>query len=227
MVLELLKMLGALPAQVIRDPGKPVNVGLAAFHLAVENPQGVRLSPPAAIIAEPSQVLTYCLFEYCDETGPAVTVPNGVYEKSRFDLELFQKPEDHLDHLRLDGGIVRSQDLRANLVKLPPAPFLLLLMTKHRPDIVKFCNAAAPVHMVLCIGPNHRRRDFRTQGDRSSSLVGKRVHLLAHDVRVAANAASEELCRLEQWGPDFLKPVKSEHLPRSVFNQVPARDLNR
>ena len=108
------------------------------------------------------------------------------------------------DRLGVDGGVVRSERLRADLPELPVAARLRALVAEEARQVPELHRLAALVHAVLDVRPADGRGALGPQRERASGGVLEREHLLAHDVGGLADAAREQLRRLERGRLDAL-----------------------
>ena len=69
--------------------------------------------------------------------GRQAPQPDRIDQKPRLNAQRLQQSQDHLDHLRFDSGMIGAEHFRADLIELPPAPFLLLFVPEHRTEVVK------------------------------------------------------------------------------------------
>ena len=172
---------------------------LAAFDLAVEDPDGVGFDPPLAIFAEAVADVVQVRHQGFAVSRHAFGAPQGVDLDAVADA---QGVEDVLDH-QYDGKVFvdapLAEALAAELVEFPQAPLLGAFVTEHRAVVVETVHPSLAVEFVLDEHPHHAGGPFGPEADVVAPFVDELVHLLADDVAAFADAPFEE-CRLFQQG---------------------------
>ena len=113
-----------------------------------------------------------------------------------------QQLGEQQDQLGVDRRVVGADRLGADLPELPEAPGLRALAAEEAAQVPQLHRLRLLVHAVLEVGAAHRRGALRAQGQRLARPLVERVHLLLHDVGRLADAAREQLGRLEGRGLD-------------------------
>jgi len=88
-------------------------------------------------------------------------------------------------------------------------------------------HAGPLIEPVFHIGAHYGRGRLRTQCQRTSVAIVERVHLLGNDVGVFSHAAREELCLLQDRGPNLVIVVRAKYQTRRGFHVVPNRRRRR
>jgi hypothetical protein len=112
------------------------------------------------------------------------------------DAELVQEIVGETDDLRIGLRRGKAEAFDAELVGLPVAPRLGPLVSEDRADVVQTLRSERE-EVVLESRAHDGCRPLRTQGHRAVALVAERVHLFFDDVGRFADAAYEQLGRLE------------------------------
>jgi hypothetical protein len=102
------------------------------------------------------------------------------------------------DQLGVGLGTGRTDRLGADLPELAVSALLRRLGAEVGAQVPELHRLRQLVHPVLHVGTGDRRGPFRAQRQRPAAAVVERVHLLADDVGRAADAAGEQLGRLER-----------------------------
>jgi len=113
----------------------------------------------------------------------------------------------------LDIGLRRSgaNELDADLGKLSVSTALHLFVAEHGPEIAHTQWHRPLAESVFNVGAGDPCRSLRPEGQRSALAVGKRVHLLADNIRVLSNRTYEQLGRLQQRQPNLLVAEAAEN----------------
>ena len=200
----------------------------AAGHLAVQNAQGVGLPPPQAVRAQALLARGQEIQKGAAEIGPAGRAAQGIdMGLGVGDAQPFQQFHQHDDQLDIGIGRAHPEYLGVDLVKLPIAPLLGPLATKHRPDGVVLLNRILGVDLVLQIGPHHGGRGLGAQGQQIAAAVGEGVHLLFDDVRGFPDAAGKKLGFLQDGQTDFAEPEGAQNFGGRFFDGLPERGFAR
>ena len=125
-------------------------------------------------------------------------------QADRGDVQLVEQRGEQADRLGVDRGVLGAERLGADLPELAVAPGLGALVAEEARQVPQPHGLAELVHAVLDVCPADRRGALRAQGQRASGGVLEGVHLLAHDVGGCADAAREQLGRLERGRLDAL-----------------------
>ena len=131
-----------------------------------------------------------------------------------------------LHHLDVGFGPGEAEALDAELIGLPVAPRLRTLVTKERTDVIQPLRSLRE-QLVLQERAHDRRRPLGAQRHAAIALIGERVHLFFHDVRRLADAAHEELRRLEHRRADLAVAEALRDVARVRFERVPRGRLGR
>ena len=222
-------------AEVVDEARRPGEHGAAALDLAVEGTQRVRLGALAALAAEGVGVAGEEVPQKFHVGGPALGVAHAVHgQREVADLELVVDLTQHGDDLGVDQRVVGAEGLGAELVVLAIAPCLRPFVAEHRRVVPELHGLGELEHAVLDVGAAHRCRAFGTQRQLAPATVGKRVHLLAHDVGRVADPPGEQSGLFELGRDDLTKAVRREHVggdgddvgaPLSVGGQQVVRAL--
>ena len=99
----------------------------------------------------------------------------------------------HINDLGIEGGVIITNSLTAELIVLPVSPRLRSFVSKNRSDIVQLYRLWQVVHAVLQVGPAHRGSALRSQGYFIPSFVSEGIHLLLDNVSFLSNATGKKL----------------------------------
>ncbi len=218
-------MAGAVPAEVVDAAWRGVDGGLARLFLAVEQPQGVGLeAPPAVLVHEAFALRLEVGAEGIDVPGTAGGVADAVEQQgqARQAGALKQVPAK-LDYLGVDGRVGVADGLGPELVQLTVPARLGAVVPVHGADVVEPDGLGPVVHAVLEVGAADRRGTLGAQGEEVAAPVLEGVGLLLDYVGGLANAPDEEGGVLEGRGVD---PVVAEGLGgarRCAFDEAPVR----
>ena len=123
-------------------------------------------------------------------------------------------------------GCRGADALGAPLVELAVAAGLRAVVAEHRAHVPQPVDAAGLREPVLDQRAHDARRALGPQRQRAALLVGERVHLLGHDVGRLADAAQEQLRRLEDRRADLPVAVaRRRRLARAVLERLPRRHV--
>jgi hypothetical protein len=210
----------------IKDGRSAEHKGLASFHLAVKDPEGIGFSPSPAIRAQGRLFVEKVGSQFVPETGPALRA------SQRIDLKGKTAQTDRLDevHAKDDDFRIRlgtrvSEDLRIDLVELPEAALLGPFVPEHGPDGKELLNGVVFIKTVLDVGPDQGSRGFRPEAHALSLAVREGIHLLGHNIGFFADAPAEELRQLEKGGHDLLEAEGAKNLPCFPLELLPRQRL--
>src|SRR5712691_9214249 len=106
-------------------------------------------------------------------------------------------------------------------MELAVAPSLGALVAEHRTNRVQANRFGVHEKSVLDIGAEERRGCFRTEGQRFTTSILKRVHLFLDDVRGLADAPRKHFGPLEDRQPDFLVAIRLERSTSHSLDVLP------
>ncbi len=137
--------------------------------------------------------------------GPAAGVADRVQLQTHaLQAELPEPGHRHLDHLRVEGRRVVADRLQVELVELPVAAGLRLVMAEHGADQVEPGGLGTLVEVALEVGPHRSRGAFGTQDEPALVTVVELVELLADNVGLAPHSPLDQLGRLQDGSLDLL-----------------------
>ncbi len=84
------------------------------------------------------------------------------------------------------------------------------LVAKHRSVVPELHGLRLLEHAVLDVGPADGRGAFGAQRELAPAAIGKRVHLLAHDVGGVADPPGKQRGLLELGRDDLAKAIRGE-----------------
>ena len=133
-------------------------------------------------------------------------LPHRVHQHSEpLEPELREEPVRERDHLDVDVGVMRSEDLGAQLPVLAVPALLRALVAEVRREVPGLPRRR---RAVLHVRAHDGCCPFRSQREMAITAVGELVHLLAHDVGAGADAL-EHLDVLEDRRDDEAVPKAS------------------
>ena len=202
-------MAGAVPAQVVDAAGRRVDGGLARLFLAVQQPQGVRLEPPPAVLVHQPVLPRLEVGPECvDVCGTAGGVADAVEQQRQVgQTSALQQIPAELDDLGVYGRVAVADGLGPELVQLPVAACLGPVVPIHGADVVEPDRLGPVVHPVLEVGAADRGRALGTQGQEVAAPVLEGVGLLLDYVGGLSDTPDEQPSVLEGRRVD---PVVSE-----------------
>ena len=181
-----------------------------------------RLVELARVLGEPGDELLLQV------PGPAARVADRVQlEPVLGDSEPPEERVVEVDHLGVDGRIVRADRLQVELPVLAEAPLLRPSVAVDGLVRVQLHGLRLAVHAVLEVRTDDRRRRLGPERQRAVATVGERVHLLRDDVRPVARGADEELGVLEDRCIDRPIAVERAQLFEARDDERPERLLGR
>ena len=169
--LHLPEVFAASFIEKLADARQAVNDRLIARHLAIKHAQRIGHGPALAIGTHLRDHRLQCSLQSRIKGFTIPWATDGVqFEIPALDAETIEQRGQHLENLRIAGRRLtsrsgRTDDLRADLKKLPVAALLRTLPPKLRPDVVELVEPAIP-KLVLDVGTHHAGRVFRTQRER-------------------------------------------------------------
>ena len=158
---------------------------------------------------------------------PAARVADAVDVEHRVaDAVAREQQRGDLDHLDVGLGARDAEALDAELVGLAVAPRLRALVAKERPDVVQPLRPLRE-QLVLEQRAHDARRQLGPQRHAAVALVDERVHLFFDDVGRLADAAREQLGRLEDRRADLAVAEPVRDLAAVGFEPAPTRRFGR
>ena len=215
-------------AQEIDRVWQPVDDGLVLGHLAVEDPEGVRLGAPLAVAAEPADIFAERRDQGLAERGTARRAAHRVHDQ--FDAGDAQLPDQRpreVEHLGVDRRVRDAEDLDVELMELAVPALLRPLVPEHRAEQVHLRRRHRLLEAVLDKRAHEARRRLGAQGDALAPLVGEGVHLLLDDVGRLARALGEQFLAFDDRRADLGVAVALEEPPRHRLHALPALHLAR
>ena len=190
---------------VIGEPRRVFEHLLRGRHLAVQDAQRVRRQAAAAVGIQGFGVGGKVFHQSGAVGGTRRAGAERVDLQRHLAVDAERAPRRlrQLHQFGFHGGTANAERFHANLLELTIAPTLLSLIAEHRPGIPEpLCLVAQQA--MFDGGPGATGGALRAQREFAAAPIPQRVHLLFHDVRRFADAAAEELGRLDERQPDLL-----------------------
>jgi hypothetical protein len=112
-------------------------------------------------------------------------------------------------------------------MKLTESSGLRPFMAKHGADVKIFLRERISPSVMFDEGTDGSCCAFRSERERRSVTIGKRVHFLFHDVGGGADAAGKQRRDFKNRDADFVKAVPTRPLTGGFLDKPPARRLFR
>ena len=220
---QLVEVLAGCVVQALQRLGGIGDDGSGSCHFAVENTQGVGVQTAPAVGIQRVFVRRQVVQQQFAVALAGRASAQGVHFQGErvFKAKLVKHPRQHGQHLRVHVRPGHAQRLGADLRVLAAAAFLRALVAEHRAVVPELLLAVVQ-QAVLDAGANAAGRSLRTQGQGFALAVREGVHLLLHQVRCFAEAAAEELGRLDERQADFPVAVAAKHICDDGFHMPPA-----
>ena len=143
------------------------------------------------------------------------------------DAQLLPQARSENDQLGIDIRPRLIEDFHADLVELPVAALLRLLVAEHGAGVPELLHLAAAGHAVFQHRAHATGGAFGAQGQGFLVAVEEGVHLLVHHVGTLADATGEQLGVLDDGQADLAVAVAVEQLGEGAFQVAPDRRLRR
>ena len=216
-------MIPAFLAQAIQYGGRPLAKGLAAFLLAIQDPQGVLFKPALAGLAKTVVPLPQIGPQGVVVFGPAIGAADGVdMHPQALDPHPGQHGHGQADAFRVRAGPGRPVNLHPKLVMLPKPPRLGLVIPEHRAiEVIHLGGLGVVEQPVLQKHPGRPRRALGLEGDGTAALIVKGIHFLLYDIRGIPHPPQKQLRMLDDRGADLPEPVRFTDRPGLGLDILP------
>ena len=191
-------MLGVLAVELVEQPRRARHHLARARVIRVEGAQRVELDPGDDVLGQPRRVVAQVLLQLVAVAQPVQRHPEARDPQPRLHAGGLEDLGEQQDRLRVDRRVVGADRLGADLPELAEAALLRTLATEEAREVPELRRLRQLVHAVLQVGTADRGRALGAQRDALGIRVVERVHLLLHDVGRLADAAGEQLGRLER-----------------------------
>ena len=198
-------MLAVLAVELVEEQRRVRHHLAGAGVLGVERAQRVQLDARPDLLGEPVLVRTQVRLQAVAVLPARLGTAEARQAQARLsDPQVGKQSGQKRDRLGVHRGIVGAQRLRPDLPELPVTARLGALVAEEAGQVPELHRLAALVHAVFDVGAAHWRGALGAQRQRAPAAVLESEHLLADDVRRGADAAGEQLGRLERGGLDPL-----------------------
>ena len=188
---------------------------------------GLRCARSRALFAHRREVRTEVFQQRLAIRRAATFVAERIdIELRRLDPVALHELPRQRDHFQVRLRTGESEAFDAKLMRLPITSLLRPLVAKDRSDVIE-PQRTRRKEMVFERRPDDRRGPLGTQRERASAAIGKRIHLFFDDVGLFADAAHEELGRLEERRANLPVAVARRKRMDARFERVPASGLRR